>query len=224
MKFYHKIFLLTIAFSEARSAYGYQNADYSDVYDNPNAEYSVVYSDQTAEEKSPYGYQTEEYSDAYGYQTAEKLSPYGYPNAEYNYPTTQEVSAYNYQNNAEERSASVYQTPAEDRFFDDQLNVVTDAIGGVFTQIGFAGQGIFMAIESILPMPARALLDSNLKRTAANMLEYARIAMQGYINIVRTVRDLFRVFYYFGEFIADPENFDVFRIFQQLNRNSLIRP
>jgi hypothetical protein len=100
---------------------------------------------------------------------------------------------------------------AESRLFNDQLGIVTDTIGGAVTQVGFGKQAIFKQIEAVLPMPARALLDSNIKRTAANSLEYMRIAMQGYINIVRGVRDIFRVAYYSAVFIGDPANFDLIK-------------
>jgi len=113
-------------------------------------------------------------------------------------------------------------TTADERFLDEQLGFVTTAIGDIITQIGFGKQGIFRAIEGFLPMQVRALLDRNIKRTAANWFEYMRIAMQGYINIVRQVRDIFRIFYYFGEFIDDPANFDVFKTFTVLGYNNLI--
>lgn len=80
----------------------------------------------------------------------------------------------------------------------------------VAREIGLAKKGAYQKIEPYLFEQVKYLFDKNNQKTVANTAELMRIIFNGGLSISLGIRDLFRVIYYFNDWVDDPITFDLF--------------
>jgi len=96
------------------------------------------------------------------------------------------------------------------KFLADIITPVNAALIHLARSLGLAKQQAYKQVEPYLLPQVKYLFDKNNQRQVANTAELWRIVFSGGLTMSLGIRDLFRVIYYFNDWVDDPVAFDIF--------------
>lgn len=96
------------------------------------------------------------------------------------------------------------------KFLQDFLGPIKESIISIAREIGLAKKSAYQSIEPYLLDQVKYFFDKENQRNVASIAEYSRIIFNGGLTVSLGIRDLFRVLYYFNDWVDDPITFDLF--------------
>jgi len=96
------------------------------------------------------------------------------------------------------------------KFIADIITPVNAALIKLARGLGLAKKQAYQSVEPFLPAPVKYVFDKNNQKRVANTAELWRIVFSGGLTVSLGIRDLFRVIYYFNDWVDDPVAFDIF--------------
>lgn len=96
------------------------------------------------------------------------------------------------------------------KFLQDFLGPIKESIISIAREIGLVKKSAYQTIEPYLFDQVKYFFDKENQRNVASVAEYSRIIFNGGLTVSLGIRDLFRVLYYFNDWVDDPITFDLF--------------